>query len=214
MRPPSVAAAIGRGVGDLVCRSGAVIARCSPLWCCWPQQLDEVIVVALEEVSLARRSLHGRGALGTRVQPRQRALEGQVAHGQEPADSGAQDIAVQPTHLELGREHRSVIRRQGELDERQLVIPTQELSVGDPERVVQGGREMDPQEHRGGWVQDEGDPDIRPSLAVEAQIPAGDAVTISTLDGRQAKFIEPIVDALRIDERPWWRLGQVYLLST
>ena len=67
----------------------------------------------------------------------------------------------------------------GELDERQLVVPAQQLAVRDAEGVVDGRRVVDPAQQRERRVEDERDPDVVAPRAVEQQVPAGDAVALA-----------------------------------
>jgi hypothetical protein len=56
-----------------------------------------------------------------------------------------------------------------------------------------------PDDERERRIEDQGDPDVVPARAVDLEIPAGDAVALTPVDGGESQRFEPRVDGGGVD---------------
>ncbi len=161
------------------------------------EQLGEALGIAGEEVrTRAGRFLRGRrglapaaalqpvGGLGV-VAVRDRELAG---------EREAQRVRVDGLDRQLRDEQRPLVLAHGELHERQLVVPAQQLAIRLAERIVDRRGVMGPADEREGRVEDERDPERGAAGTVEDEIPGRDTFAIRALQGLETQLCEPGLD--------------------
>ncbi len=94
----------------------------------------------------------------------------------------------------LDREHRPLVLRDGELGERELVVPAQQLAVGLAEVVADRRRVLRPADDRHRRIEDDRDAEIEAAASVEDEIPGGDPIAIGSFGGREPEIREPVLD--------------------
>ena len=106
----------------------------------------------------------------------------------------AQRVRVDGLDRQLRDEQRPLVLAHGELDERQLVVPAQELAIRLAERIVDRRGVMGPADEREGRVEDERDPERGAAGTVEDEIPGRDTFAIRALQGLETQLSEPGLD--------------------
>ena len=120
---------------------------------------------------------------------------------EDPGEGEPERVGVEAVGLDLDREDRALVVGDGELGERELVVPAQQPAVRLAEHVADRRRVMRPADHAEGGIQDHGHAEVEAAASVEDEIPGSDPVAVGSFGGGQAQVREPAFDIGRAHAR-------------
>ena len=166
------------------------------------EQLGQASLEPRHQRRVARRPIGLVRPSTADPQPVLRLVEQSIGDADDPDQGQAERIRIERgVHREFHGEQRTLVLADAELGERVLVVPVQEPAIRLAEQVVDRRREVGPADEGQRRVEDDRHAQVEAAPTVEHEIPAGDPITLGSIDRFEVQVGEPALDVGRAHVR-------------